>query len=372
MFNPFIISYFESNNSDLESAVNELIDYIVDSKICLSLNFFIDTCDESFLSDYILVNEIVAKRFDIPPLISIIPQCICGQNTVGMECLQNDNSYQVAFKEFQDVRYFVFQSEFGDFLQIDGVRACSLTAPYLEQCTSLFIKIKSILDIENFEVNNIIRQWNYIGDITGFEDGNQHYQLFNNARTEFYENSVFVNGYPAATGISISTKCVLVSIMALKANEKTRILSIDNTSQIPAYNYSSNVLVDGKTNHLLSTPKFERGKLITNGHNGVFFVSGTAAILNQESKFSNDASKQALQTIQNINFLLSTENFKRQSLNYELNLSLKSIRVYIKNMEDYHIIKSEVEKNWQDLEVIYLLAEVCREELLVEIEGVAS
>ncbi len=47
------------------------------------------------------------------------------------------------------------------------------------------------------------------------------------------------------------------------------------------------------------------------------------------------------------------------------------LRVYIKKKNFLHAVKSEIDKVWPDLPVIYLLADICREELLVEIEGTA-
>jgi hypothetical protein len=51
---------------------------------------------------------------------------------------------------------------------------------------------------------------------------------------------------------------------------------------------------------------------------------------------------------------------------------LTSIRVYVKNKNDFEIVKLEVEKAWPAIQSIYLEAEVCRPELLVEIEGIAE
>ena len=47
------------------------------------------------------------------------------------------------------------------------------------------------------------------------------------------------------------------------------------------------------------------------------------------------------------------------------------VRVYIKRQEDYASIRAACEKRLGELPTIYAVADVCRPDLLVEIEGIA-
>ena len=47
------------------------------------------------------------------------------------------------------------------------------------------------------------------------------------------------------------------------------------------------------------------------------------------------------------------------------------LRVYLKNEEDAPAVKADLDKLCPDLPIAYLYADVCREELLIEIEGIA-
>lgn len=372
MHNPFEISYYQTAKPDLKTAIHDLLKNIPSKEKCLSLVFFGNTDSENFSSDCETITQLTASYFSTIPLISFIPQPLCNPFTYGLEITQYNSDIEFEFKQLDDTRYLVFNTDWGKTILMEGVNADSLLHDYTTQCTAVFDKISSVFNLENVGIEHIVRQWNYIGNITDFENGNQHYQLFNNARSEFYKNVNFTNGYPAATGISMSLKGIFVSVLAIVPTAETNVAAIDNSLQIPAFNYPESVLVEGKTNLLKTTPKFERGKFVTNANSQIFYVSGTAAIRAEQSKYPDDAALQTKQTIENINYLISNENIKRYSSEKNVYLSLNSLRVYVKRSEDYTKIKAEVEKAWPNVTAIYLLAEVCRTELLVEIEGIAS
>jgi hypothetical protein len=44
-------------------------------------------------------------------------------------------------------------------------------------------------------------------------------------------------------------------------------------------------------------------------------------------------------------------------------------RVYVKHRKDYRAIKNTVERYFPDLPAVYIVADICRDDLLVEIEG---
>ena len=50
---------------------------------------------------------------------------------------------------------------------------------------------------------------------------------------------------------------------------------------------------------------------------------------------------------------------------------MSNVQAYVK-LEDYEAIKTEMEKLVGDTPVIYVVGDVCREELLVEVEGIAT
>ena len=58
--------------------------------------------------------------------------------------------------------------------------------------------------------------------------------------------------------------------------------------------------------------------------------------------------------------------------NISLKQNLKLIKVYIKNWNDYSIVKRICEQRFGQVQALYLQNDICRKDLLVEIEAVIS
>lgn len=234
-----------------------------------------------------------------------------------------------------------------------------------EQSRDIFDGIAKMLSGNGFKPSDIYRQWNYIPGITMLNDGSQNYQEFNDARSIFYSCDNWENGYPAATGIGTSAGGVVVEICAIKG-EPCANLPIDNPLQIAAHNYSQKVL-DGKVLEKLSertTPKFERARLLGN----TVLISGTAAIKGECSNYSTNAVEQAAETMEIMDRLTSKENIpvENNGSSYDL------LRVYVKREQDIPAICDYMQSHYPAAMKHYLVADVCRPELLIEIEGVAK
>ena len=154
--------------------------------------------------------------------------------------------------------------------------------------------------------------------------------------------------------------------MALETQRKDiRLLPLENPQQTPAYAYSAR--------YSSQSPKFSRAVALVLGHYVTTWVSGTASIVDSETRYPGDAAKQTEQTIDNIERLIAAENFTRYGLKGAgAGLDdLAKIRVYLKRSEDLVKCKAVCERRFGAVPAIYALADICRPDLLVEIEGVA-
>ena len=233
-----------------------------------------------------------------------------------------------------------------------------------EQSIDIFEGIGKMLSSNGFKPSDIYRQWNYIPGITVLNDGSQNYQEFNDARSIFYGRDNWAGGYPAATGIGTSAGGVVVEVCAIKGEDCAN-LPIDNPLQIAAHNYSQQVL-DGKVIEQLSertTPKFERARVLGE----TIYISGTAAIKGECSNFGTDTVEQAAETMEIMDRLISKENIpvKNNGAQYDL------LRVYVKRENDIPAVCDYMQQHYPTAQKHYLVADVCRPELLIEIEGVA-
>ncbi len=247
------------------------------------------------------------------------------------------------------------------------------------QAETAFRIMSEILENEAMSFADVIRQWNYVEDIVGFdslcEDKVQNYQVLNEIRSKYYSRVTFTNGYPAATGIGMNAGGIILEFYACHTHEKEKIIPVRNPRQKDAYEYSQEVLIGNalNINESKSAPKFERAKYIAVKNNRLIFVSGTASIQGEKTVGINDVVTQTKTTIDNIHNLISAENLKNNGiLNNYNSIKFSSVRVYVKNPCDINIIRHICNKSFSDVQVNYLIADICRDNLLVEIEGIAE
>ena len=302
--------------------------------------------------------------------VTLIPQHLLPSDGLALEVYVLEGQANLQIKEHDGVCYGIIENDNEKMLFVEGIPASDFSAKVSSQSEEVFEKLDAILSTYDFEVSDIVRQWNYIGNIVSHKDGKQNYQEFNDARSRYYAKSEWHNGYPAATGIG-STDGIIVGGIAFKKSNGTGVYPIDNPLQVAAHIYSKSVLIDNDANAIKSTPKFERAKLIETEGGAYCFVSGTAAIRGEESVDPSSARLQTIKTIENIEYLVSKENLVRFGCKpHELKYAF--LHIFIKHAEDYEAIRAVVEEAYPQVPAIYSVADVCRSELLVEIEGILN
>ena len=301
--------------------------------------------------------------------VTLIPQYLLPKGGLSLDIYTLEGEAEIRIEELNGVCYGRIVNDEESLLFIEGIPASDFAESVRTQSDEVFVKLDSILSLYGFAVDDIVRQWNYIGSIVACREGKQNYQEFNDARTIYYSRGGWSNGYPAATGIGASGDGIVVGGIAFKRADQKGIYPIDNPLQIAAHVYSKKVLIDDAENAVKSTPKFERAKLIETARGACCFVSGTAAIRGEESMDASSAKLQTIKTIENIEYLVSKENLVRFGCK-PYDLKYVQIQVFIKNEEDYEEVRKVVEEAYPNMPVVYSIADVCRSELLVEIEGI--
>ena len=302
--------------------------------------------------------------------VTLIPQLLLPNGGIAIEVYTLDGDADFQIKEQDGICFGLMEDHDEKMLFIEGIPASDFSAKVSQQSQEVFGKLDALLSAFGFVVSDIVRQWNYIGNIVSYKDGKQNYQEFNDARSAYYAKGEWNNGYPAATGIG-STDGIIVGGIAFKKANGKGIYPIDNPLQVAAHGYSKKVLIDSDKNAVKSTPKFERAKLIETAGGVCCFVSGTAAIRGEKSVDPNSAEQQTVKTIENIEYLVSKENLVRFGCKpYELKYAF--LHIFIKHAEDYEAVRAVVEGACPRVPAIYSVADVCRSELLVEIEGILT
>jgi len=257
-----------------------------------------------------------------------------------------------------------------------GLRPKGGTSDAYAQTLRALRLAQSALRRANSDLEHMVRTWFYLGNITQPEGAEQRYQAMNRARTHCYKEIRFCRPllegdrsagvYPASTGIGMSGGSLVAGCLALHTERRDAfLLHLQNPRQTPAYAYHRKYSPE--------SPKFARAIALVTGRNITTWVSGTASIVNSESLHRGNIRKQTEQTIDNIESLISPENFAAHGIRGSgaRLTDLAKIRVYVKRQADYLKCKEVCERRFGPVPVIYALADVCRPELLVEIEGVA-
>jgi enamine deaminase RidA (YjgF/YER057c/UK114 family) len=316
--------------------------------------------------------------FDELPPTSIIAQTPANESLVlEVSYIEGAKTEELIHKKHDQYSWIVFTRDNLKMVVTAGLGESNVSDEILQQSINAFEQLRNILQEENMEFSDVVRQWNYIKDITGniiqIHQSSQHYQVFNDIRSKYYQPSKFANGYPAATGIGMEFGGVMIDAFAFKTDQEKAIVPVKSPVQLDAHRYSAEVLADNHLNCDLcqTTPKFERAKMVNCFGNRLIFISGTAAIVGQESAASQSVETQTEMTIQNIQRLISSENLREQGISADQEAVITHLRVYVKLKGDIQKVKEVCQKYFSNIPISYVVADVCRPELLVEIEGQA-
>ena len=326
-------------------------------------------------SDQVECEEIIRARFrGVPPLTTFVVQPPCCGAALGVE-LWALGGPGVTVQRFGP-NLLAVESEGIRWIHCGGIRGeAGADGPYAESW-SAFQQMKRQLALAGAGLDQVVRTWLYVNQITSGESGRQRYQEMNRARTEFYRGIPFGEKhraagapaamFPASTGIGTDGSGIAMACLALESRRPdVFLMPLESPCQTPAFHYQAE--------YSPQSPKFSRAMAVVQGHFVSTLVSGTASIVNSATRHPGDVVRQTEQTIENIERLIATENFARHGLP-GAGATLRDIaklRVYVKHREDYERCREACERRLPRVPAIYLHADICRADLLVEIEAVA-
>ena len=208
---------------------------------------------------------------------------------------------------------------------------------------------------------HLLRTWNYFPHINATCNGTDRYQQFCIGRFR----ALTAIGYPenllpAATAIGTATPGFLVFFIAAReAGEQ-----VENPRQTSAFRYPQQ--------YGPQSPSFSRATLKRwNGHNHLY-ISGTASIVGHASLHAGDTLTQLDEIIANLGAVIDSAN-TRASLSSDSPSSLDLLKVYLRRPDDLPDVRRHLrEKLGDSIPVLYLHGDICRADLLVEIEGLRT
>lgn len=209
--------------------------------------------------------------------------------------------------------------------------------------------------IDHFSYPNLLRVWHYFPQINDDENGIERYRGFNVGRhAAFVANarSIGEEDVPAASALGSNSGSLTIYFMAGKHPGK----AVENPRQVSAYHYPDKF---GP-----KSPIFVRALSVTLGGQHCFFISGTASIVGFETLHLGDAEKQTAETLLNIRTLL------QQIPHYDPARGRMLLKVYVRHEHDLAMVQAKVREEFgPDCVAVYLHSNICRSDLLLEIEG---
>jgi enamine deaminase RidA (YjgF/YER057c/UK114 family) len=311
--------------------------------------------------------------YPFQPTFSLIPQPPEKPYNFVTEAgyLEVSEDTEILHRSVYATDYVVIKTNNYRELWVSGCGTTEEALPVSKAGESAFGTMLSVLAREGFSIDNVVRQWNYIGQITASGNGGKetNYDTFNRTRYQIFHKCKKEPGYPAATGIGMKLKGVIIDFMALQSDDSIKIISVENPRQRNAYQYQPDKTKSNGTVPFCP-PLFERAKLLTSGRNVTLWISGTASIIGQQTVGVNNPKEQVTNTLQNIQVLCS-QSLRGKKYTDESDILKKAryFRIYVKAREQIPYIRSLCGKYFSPGCILFLEADICRDELLVEMEG---
>ncbi|MBL8731190.1 MAG: hypothetical protein JNN13_02340 [Planctomycetes bacterium] len=215
-------------------------------------------------------------------------------------------------------------------------------ATFAQQAEQMFAAAAAAAEHSGFHFAQTARTWIYLADLL------PDYAELNRVRSAFYERARV--GWPASTGIQAragDAACVMDVLLL----DGVRTHRIDRTSrQCPASAYGS---------------AFSRGVVLEHPGGRTVHVSGTASIGGDgHSRHAGDAMAQYLETLVDVGAVLAEAGMTLADI-VQATLFCKTPAVHAACVEAHALL------GLPPLPMLAVHADVCRRELLVELEAVA-
>ena len=249
--------------------------------------------------------------------------------------------------------YGVLELDEADFA---GAQGCSaLQAASAEAYRRIFRLL------ETQQLPHLWRVWNYLAAINQETDGLERYRQFNIGRQDaFLECQRGATGnVPAACALGLAGGPLSIAFMA----GDQPAVPLENPRQVSAYNYPAE--------YGPRSPTFSRAALVYLPGQETLFISGTASIVGHQTVHPDDVVGQCRESLANVAVVVEAANRLSRALPYTL--AELAYRVYVRHAADFPAVQTTLlGLIGAGAEIVYVQADICRRDLLIEIEAMAS
>jgi len=208
-----------------------------------------------------------------------------------------------------------------------------------------------------------LKIWNYIPAINEGAGDEELYRQFCLGRAD----AVLIDPgdlppLPAATAIGAPRAEAALQVYFLAGALPG--LDVENPRQVSAWRYPRQ--------YGPRSPLFSRGTILTLNGSRQFLISGTASVLGHQTHHENQVANQLSESLRNVHSLLDEGHRLMGDTRARLDRN-GILKVYIRNTADYAVIRQTLEAEAPpEIQRIYLQGDICRENLLTEIDGIVG
>jgi chorismate lyase/3-hydroxybenzoate synthase len=223
-----------------------------------------------------------------------------------------------------------------------------------------------------------IRFWNFVpGPGDQMAPGLDRYMVFNAGRHDAYARCygtprAFRHTLATASAVGVQGSDLVIVCLAAQ----TPGIPVENPRQTSSWQYS--------TRYGPKPPCFARATIVSNSGERRLLIGGTASIVGEDSTHLGDPVRQVEETVANLSALIAAAravlDARRPGLirgeitgDVEDISRLSDVRVYVANAEEAALIRAQIVARCPGMTRLEMtLSQICRPELLVEIEGTAA
>lgn len=230
--------------------------------------------------------------------------------------------------------------------------------PLQAASTAAYDRVFRLLEAQ--QLPHLWRVWNYMADINAETHGLERYRQFNVGRQDAFiaHRRSATGNVPAACAIGLAEGPLSIAFLAGRAPA----MPFENPRQVSAYHYPGE--------YGPRAPTFSRAALVHPAGQELLFVSGTASIVGHRTVHPEDVAAQSREALANVAAVVAEVNRTARSRPFRLDELV--YRVYVRHAADFPVVRDALASALGGAETLYVQADICRADLLVEIEAMAS
>ncbi|HZI93552.1 MAG TPA: pteridine-dependent deoxygenase like protein [Patescibacteria group bacterium] len=282
------------------------------------------------------------------PFVDVPTPVLCGEprleSWIASDPVTRFRRGDLAWAEDGQALFGCRSHRIGDDMEQDALTACR--------------DLLSLLDERGYPC--LQRIWNYVPGINEDQQGVERYKRFNIGRARGFEERFGAQAerhYSASSAVGAAGDHLIVCFAAAREMGT----HLENPRQMSAYHYPAA--------YGPHSPTFARGTVTPEAWGRAFFLSGTASVVGHRTTHVGDPLGQLDEALANIDVMLQRSSTAPCDRGGRVRLDL--LKIYIRHPGHYPAIRDALAARLDpSTPSIYLLADICRANLLLEIEGV--